>query len=110
MQAGSYGRHLSVPERRHFECLRHNYEVRFHLDALEAVASGTGGGAGGAIGGARGEATPVAARNRRLAQLLRLKDDGEYFSMEAMQQRAPLLYQQYVGCFEDGGGEAAGEP
>ena len=41
--------------------------------------------------------TPV--RNRRLAAMQRLHSAGEYFSLESMQERDPLLYSQYIGQF-----------
>lgn len=41
------------------------------------------------------------ARNRRLAAMQQLHDAGEFFSMEAMQERDPLLYQHYVGQYKD---------
>ena len=43
--------------------------------------------------------TPV--RNRRLAAMQRLHSAGEYFSLESMQERDPLLYSQYIGQFLD---------
>lgn len=41
-------------------------------------------------------AISATSKNRRLAQLHRLVDAGEYFSDEAMRARAPLLHYHYV--------------
>ncbi len=38
----------------------------------------------------------AATKNRRLAQLQRLMDRGDYFSDDAMRTRAPLLHHHYV--------------
>ena len=38
----------------------------------------------------------AASKNRRLAQLQRLMDRGEYFSDDAMRTRAPLLHHHYI--------------
>jgi hypothetical protein len=47
----------------------------------------------------------AAAKNRRLARLQQLLQNGEFFSMDAMRQRAPLLYEQVSG--RAGGAAAA---
>ena len=36
------------------------------------------------------------SKNRRLAQLHRLVEAGDYFSDESMRERAPLLHYHYV--------------
>lgn len=74
-------------------------QVNHWLVALErqrraATASGRGGPA----------RLTAAAKNRRLAFMQRLHDGGEYFSEDSMRQRAPLLYHEYVGQFEEGEG------
>ena len=56
--------------------------------APKAVAACSPGGAAGAKG--------ASSKNRRLAKLHRLVDEGEYFSDEAMRARAPLLHFHYV--------------
>lgn len=78
---------LSTQDLAHFEPLRDNYEVDFYLKLAEdeAAAATTG--------------LSATAKNRRLAQLNRLMDDGQYFSDDAMRARAPLLHQQYLGQF-----------
>lgn len=43
--------------------------------------------------------TPVVQRNRRLAAMQKLHDAGEYFSTEAMQERDPAMYDQYIGQY-----------
>ena len=80
-----YASKLSQQERAQFEPLRDDYEVDFYLKLAEdeevAVKSGLS----------------ITAKNRRLAQLNRLVDEGKFFSEEAMRSRAPLLHQQYIG-------------
>lgn len=80
-----YASKLSQQERAQFEPLRDDYEVDFYLKLAEdeevSVKSGLS----------------TRTKNRRLAQLNRLVDEGKYFSEEAMRSRAPLLHQQYIG-------------
>lgn len=80
-----YASKLSQQERAQFEPLRDDYEVDFYLKLAEdeEVAAKSG--------------LSITAKNRRLAQLNRLVDEGKYFSEEAMRSRAPLLHQQYIG-------------
>ena len=80
-----YASKLSQQERAQFEPLRDDYEVDFYLKLAEdeEVAAKSG--------------LSVTAKNRRLAQLNRLVDEGKYFSDEAMCNRQPLLHQQYIG-------------
>ncbi len=48
----------------------------------------------------------AASKNRRLAQLQRLLDSGDYFSDDAMRARQPLLHHHYVAqvCWDRGFG------
>lgn len=80
-----YGSKLSQQERAQFEPLRDDYEVDFYLKLAEdeEVTAKSG--------------LSATAKNRRLAQLNRLVEEGKYFSEEAMRSRAPLLHQQYIG-------------
>ena len=80
-----YGSRLSQQERAQFEPLRDDYEVDFYLKLAEdeEVTAKSG--------------LSATAKNRRLAQLNRLVEEGKYFSEEAMRSRAPLLHQQYIG-------------
>ena len=43
-------------------------------------------------------------KNRRLAAMQRLQNEGEYFSGDAMRERAPLLYHQLIGRYTGEGG------
>lgn len=80
-----YASKLSQQERAQFEPLRDDYEVDFYLKLAEDEETAARSG------------LSTTAKNRRLAQLNRLVDEGKYFSEEAMCSRAPLLHQQYIG-------------
>ena len=82
-----YSSKLSEEERAQFEPLRDDYEVDFYLELAEDEAASAKAG------------LSATAKNRRLAQLNRLMEDGTYFSDEAMRTRAPLLHQQYLGQY-----------
>ncbi|GAX77468.1 hypothetical protein CEUSTIGMA_g4912.t1 [Chlamydomonas eustigma] len=85
-----YGKFLHESEVAAFECLRHESEVRFWLDNLKE----TSGNATRSI-----HRASTVSRNRRLAAMQKLHEGGEYFSMEAMRERDPELYQQHVGQY-----------
>lgn len=82
-----YASKLSEQERAQFEPLRDDYEVDFYLKLAEDEAASAAAG------------MSATAKNRRLAQLNRLIDEGKYFSEDAMRGRAPLLHQQYIGQY-----------
>ncbi|XP_033928073.1 coiled-coil domain-containing protein 97 isoform X1 [Melopsittacus undulatus] len=44
-------------------------------------------------------------RNRRFAALQELRRGGQYFSEQEMRAREPLLYQHYIGQYQEGGGD-----
>lgn len=52
---------------------------------------------------------PARVKNRRLAAMRRLAAEGEYFSDEAMRQRAPLLYHQHIGQYMPDEGQQQGQ-
>ncbi|XP_052864535.1 coiled-coil domain-containing protein 97 [Anopheles cruzii] len=60
------------------------YEIDHHLERIRRLKNG-------------GRAVDV--RNRRYAALLKLCQDGSYFSEQEMMQREPLLYDQLVGQY-----------
>ena len=80
-----YASKLSQQEIAQFEPLRDDYEVDFYLKLAEDEELAARSGLSATV------------KNRRLAQLNRLVDEGKYFSEEAMRNRAPLLHQQYIG-------------
>lgn len=41
----------------------------------------------------------VKDRNRRYAEMLRLRDEGSYFSNEKMREREPLLFDMILGKY-----------
>lgn len=93
-----YASKLLEQERAQFEPLRDDYEVDFYLKLAEDQI---------ATAGSRLSAT---AKNRRLAQLNRLVEDGNFFSDDAMRGRAPLLHQQYVGLYAPAAAPSATAP
>ena len=84
-----YANKLLEQERAQFEPLRDDYEVDFYLKLAEDEAAAASASAG----------MSATAKNRRLAQLNRLIEEGKYFSEDAMRGRAPLLHQQYLGQY-----------
>ena len=82
-----YASKLSKQERAEFEPLRDDYEVDFYLKLAEDEAASAATG------------LTATVKNRRLAQLNRLVQEGKFFSDEAMRCRAPLLHQQYLGQY-----------
>jgi hypothetical protein len=82
-----YGELLAPAERAAFAPLRADYEVDFWLRRLEASPSNA-------------SYTPCkASKNRRLAQMARLEEEGEFFSDDAMRRRQPFVHYQMVGKF-----------
>ena len=51
-----------------------------------------------------GSQEDIKNKNQRYLQLLKLKEDGEYFSNEKMRQRDPVLFDAMVGNFLDDSG------
>lgn len=80
-----HGSDLTADERRAFECLRGDYEVRFYLRFLEEQQDA-------------GKQATV-ARNRRVAYMNRLEAEGAYFSEKDMRERQPGLYHHFIGQY-----------
>jgi hypothetical protein len=90
-----YGKQLTSAELALFEQLCSDYEVKhWYEDAEKALTPAPQAAPG----------LPTASKNRRLAYMLRLEKEGEYFSEENMRTRAPLIWHEYIGQHE---GEAA---
>ncbi|KAH6557893.1 hypothetical protein KP509_1Z087900 [Ceratopteris richardii] len=88
-----HGSKLSVAELKEFDVFSGDYEVDWHLRRLRrslypATAK-------------EQKAQANLVKNRRLAFMSRLIDDGDFFSENAMRLRAPLLYHEYLGQFQD---------
>ncbi|KAL2915101.1 hypothetical protein HK105_205425 [Polyrhizophydium stewartii] len=93
-----WGHRLGEAQLRAFEPLQHDdYEVRFHLARLHKQLRRQGGQASQQSRGPGASATK-AVRNRRL-RYMQVGLDREYFSLEAMRDREPELYEQFVGRF-----------
>jgi len=72
--------------------LKDDYAVNWHLRHLKSILNPTT---------EEKRLHAVTAKNRRLAYMERLIHDGQYFSEDAMRERAPLLHHEYVGKFQD---------
>lgn len=83
-----HGELLTASELMLFESLRTDYEVNFYFRQLQQQLEPVSP-----------EHLSAQTKNRRLAQLNRLIDEGTYFEDGAMRCRAPLLHQQYVGQY-----------
>lgn len=111
-----YGRLLSAEELAAFEPLRDDYEVDHWLrhctastsapapaaaaaEAAEATAA-VAAAAGAASGARAAGRLSTLAKNRRLAHMQGLQQQGQYFSEEAMRARAPLVWFEHVGQYE----------
>ncbi|XP_024521652.1 coiled-coil domain-containing protein 97 isoform X2 [Selaginella moellendorffii] len=87
-----YGSRLLLSELTEFECLKEDYEVNWHLKKLRAAKNPSPG---------EQRSRAAAVKNRRLAFLEQLVEDGNYFSEEEMRMRCPLLHHEYVGQFQE---------
>ena len=109
-----YGVLLSAEELGSFEPLRQDYEVDFYLKQAEAALGQStqqqqqqqqqqhegqslpGLQQAAAAGPKQGQLSST-VKNRRLAFMRRLEQQGEYFSEQAMRERQPLMWQEYIG-------------
>lgn len=82
-----HGELLPASELSLFESLRDDYEVNFYLRQLEQQLE------------LMADHLSAQTKNRRLAHLNRLIDEGTFFEDGAMRSRAPLLHHQYVGQY-----------
>ncbi len=83
-----HGSLLTDGELQHFQGLRSDYEVNHYLCIIERSRAAAASG------------RDTTTKNRRLAYMQQLLGRGDYFSMESMRDRAPLLYEQYIGQHE----------
>ncbi|CAG8590135.1 22405_t:CDS:10 [Cetraspora pellucida] len=93
-----WGRFLEKEQLMFFDRLRDDYEVNWHLNNLQSRTSSSS-----TLAASR-NINPTARHNkqilnRRYRYLITKLDDTSYFSDEAMEQREPLLYQDYVGQY-----------
>jgi len=98
-----YGKLLDIEDLRHFEPLRDNYEVNFHIERLSArlqpttLVTPSSFSTGAAILFRKRQKL---IKNRRYHHLQRMIEEGHYFSQQNCKMRQPLLYDQYIGRFE----------
>jgi Coiled-coil domain containing protein (DUF2052) len=97
-----HGDELFATELEYFHPLRSSsYEIYFYMKLLEnkfTDTSNTGAAAKGTAPSSGGTRKNAAVKNRRLAKLEVLEDEG-YFKMEAMRSREPYLYHLYIGQY-----------
>lgn len=87
-----HGAHLSCSELEEFQALKEDYEINWHLSHLKSFMDPTA---------EERKAHAAVVKNRRLAFMDRLIDDGHFFSEDAMRMRAPLLHHEFLGQFQD---------
>ncbi|KAJ7539334.1 hypothetical protein O6H91_11G087400 [Diphasiastrum complanatum] len=87
-----YGQILNSSELQEFEVLQDDYEVSWHLKQLKTTFYPTV---------QEQKSRTATVKNRRLAYMDRLVQDGQYFSEDSMRMRSPLLHHEYVGQFQD---------
>ncbi|CAI5999874.1 unnamed protein product [Closterium sp. NIES-65] len=91
-----YGGLLREEELRAFDGMAGDYEIAWHMRRLRPANHPS-------------SSHPSAAavvKNRRLAFMTRLEQEGVFFSEEAMRERDPLLHQDYLGGFDRAPGAA----
>ncbi|KAI5083434.1 hypothetical protein GOP47_0003177 [Adiantum capillus-veneris] len=88
-----HGSKLNVAELKEFDALNGDYEVDWHLKQLRRSLF--------PASAKEQKARANLVKNRRLAFMDRLIQDGDFFSENSMRMRAPLLYYEYLGQFQD---------
>jgi hypothetical protein len=100
-----YGLLLSAEELSSFEPLRDNYEVAFYLQQAQAAVQQQQPQPSQQQQPSQAQQhqqqqQPHASstvKNRRLAFMRRLEQQGEYFSEHSMRERQPLVWQECIG-------------
>ncbi|EEF45045.1 conserved hypothetical protein [Ricinus communis] len=87
-----YGAQLTCEELEEFDTLKKDYEINWHLKNLRSKMAPTT---------EELKSRSVRVKNRRLAYLNRLINDGSYFSEDSMREREPYLHHEFVGKFQD---------
>lgn len=94
-----YSTLLSSEDLSNFESLRSNYEVDYWLK--QAVArSQQPAAAGDPIARTPRGSLSTTTKNRRLAYMYQLQQQGDYFSETTMREREPLIWHEHIGQFE----------
>ncbi|KAL8497902.1 hypothetical protein ACS0TY_021302 [Phlomoides rotata] len=96
-----YGSKLSLVELHHFDVLKDDYEVNWHLNNLRSIINPTE---------EEMKSRSAKIKNRRVAYMDKLMLDGNYFSEDAMREREPYLHHEYVGQFQDPSGRSMARP
>lgn len=99
--AERYGPRLSTVELEQFQVLGDDYEIGWHLKQLRSVASPTAH---------ERRVQAITVKNRRLAYMNRLMEDGQYFSEDTMRLRSPLLHYECVGKYQDASARLEARP
>lgn len=92
-----YSKLLTQDEIQKFDPLRSDYEVDYWLKQAETQHDSiTAGGPKSSSS----KALSNTAKNRRLAQMYRLEQQGDYFSETSMRERQPLIWHHHIGQYE----------
>lgn len=83
-----YGKYLIEDDLAYFNKLRGDYMIDFHLDSLSQRFH------------AAAEKSKKKVKNRRFEAMQRLILEGEYFSVEEMKRRDPLLFEEMIGKYQ----------
>mgnify|MGYP001807435405 CR=1 FL=1 len=101
--AQRYALLLSAEERDTFQPLRGHYEVNFYLQQAEAANQQQQQQQQQQPGSKHVQQhLSSTVKNRRLAFMRRLEQQGEYFTEHAMRQREPLVWQECIGTLATG--------
>ncbi|CAI7846335.1 unnamed protein product [Closterium sp. NIES-53] len=85
-----YGGLLREEELRAFDGMAGDYEIAWHMRRLRPSNHPS----------SPHPSAAAVVKNRRLAFMTRLEQEGVFFSEEAMRERDPLLHQDYLGGFD----------
>lgn len=89
-----YGKLLSTEDLDSFQPLRSDYEVDYWLKQAEAAQTSAT-----AEHSSQGHISTT-TKNRRLAYMYQLEEQGEYFSEHSMRERQPLIWHDHIGQYE----------
>lgn len=94
-----YSSLLSSDDLSRFETLRSNYEVDYWLNQAAARSQQPAAADGASAKVARGSLSTT-TKNRRLAYMYQLEQQGDYFSETTMREREPLIWHEHIGQYE----------
>lgn len=90
MKSERYGSKLSLEELNHFDVMKDDYQINWHLNNLRSIINPTK---------EETKSRSAKIKNRRLAYMDELMLDGHYFSEDAMREREPYLHHELSESF-----------